>query len=82
MLGSDRGYTFTLPVGHINLRGGIFAFLADTPASNKAGGFKEGVSGARRKCCHCMANFENMQCQFMEEDFQLRSMDNHIKQLL
>ena len=37
MLGSDRGYTFSLTIGLINLRGGIFAFLADTPASNKAG---------------------------------------------
>lgn len=82
MLGSDVGYTFTLPVGCINLRGGILAFLADTPASNKAGGFKEGVGGARRKCRHCMAEFNDMQCLFMEEDFQLRSMDNHMQQLL
>lgn len=82
MLGSDRGYTFSLPIGLINLRGGIFAFLADTPASNKAGGFKEGVGGARRKCRHCMANFEEMQCLFMEEDFQLRSVDSHLQQLL
>ncbi|KAK2552221.1 hypothetical protein P5673_026746 [Acropora cervicornis] len=82
MLGSDRGYTFSLPIGHINLRGGIFAVLADTPASNKAGGFKEGVGGARRKCRHCMANFEDMQCLFMEEDFQLWNMDSHLHQLL
>ena len=82
ILGSDRGYTFSLPIGLINLRGGIFAFLADTPASNKAGGFKEGVGGARRKCRHCMAAFEDMQCLFMEEDFQLRSMENHMQQLL
>lgn len=56
--------------------------MADTPASNKAGGFKEGVGGARRKCRHCMAAFEDMQCLFMEEDFQLRSMENHMQQLL
>ena len=42
MLESDWGYTFSLPIGLINLRGGILAFLADTPASNKAGRFKEG----------------------------------------
>ena len=52
MLGSDKGCTFSLPIGHINLRGGIFAVLADTPASNKAAGFKEGVGGAKRKCRH------------------------------
>ena len=82
ILGSDRGYTFSLPIGNINLRGGILAFLADTPASNKAGGFKEGVGGARRKCRHCMAKYEDMQCLFMEEDFQLRNKDNHIQHLL
>ena len=82
MFGSDRGYTFSLPIGLVKLRGGIFAFLADTPVSNKARGFKEGVGGARRKFCHCMANFEEMQCLFVEENFQLRSKDCRLQQLL
>lgn len=82
LLGSDRGYSFSLPSGLINLRGGILAFLADTPASQKAGGFKEGVGGARRKCRHCMATFETMQCHFSEEDFEPRNADDHEQQLL
>lgn len=82
LLGSDRGYTFSLPCGLINLRGGVLAFLADTPASNKAGGFKEGVGGAKRKCRHCMANFEDMQVYFTEEDFYLRNIDEHKQHLL
>lgn len=82
LLGSDRGFTFSLPCGLINLRGGILAFLADTPASNKAGGFKEGVGGAKRKCRHCMATFEDMQCYFTEEDFHQRNIDEHEQHLL
>ena len=77
ILGSDRGYTFTLPFGHINLRGGILAFLADTPASNKARGFKEGVGGAQRKCRLCMATFDDMQNCFTEDEFQPRNLDEH-----
>lgn len=65
----------------MNLRGRILAFLADTLTSNRAGGFKERVEGARRKCRHCMAKYEDLQCLFMEEDFQIGTKDNHIRHL-
>lgn len=82
ILGSDQGYTFSLPNGLITLRGSILAFLADTPASNKTGGFKEGVDGARtgakRKGRHCMAILEDMQSFFEVEHFQLRDIDSHM----
>ena len=82
ILGSYKAYTFSLPnYGLINLRGGILAFLADTPASNKAGGFNEGVGGARRKSRHCMVNFQDMQSFFVEDAFQLRDIENHLQQL-
>ena len=79
MLGTDRGYTFSLPIGLVNLRGGIFAFLADTPVSNKAGGKvweeqEENVATAWQ-------TFEEMQCLFVEEDFQPRSTDSCLQQL-
>jgi len=45
------------------------------------GGYKEGVGGARRKCRHCMATFNQMQNHFVEEDFELRSKDTHDLQL-
>ena len=82
LLGRDDGYTFTITnIGQIALRGAVLAFLADTPASQSAGGFKEGVGGAKRKCRHCMATFETMQ-EFFEEDlFQLRDHDDHEEQL-
>lgn len=50
LLGRDDGYTFTVTsIGKIVLRGTVLAFLADTPFSQSAGGFKEGVGGAKRK---------------------------------
>ena len=82
LLGGDDGYTFSIRnVGQVALRGAVLAFLADTPASHAAGGFKEGVGGARRKCRHCMATFETIQKYFEEDLFQLRDQDDHKEQL-
>ena len=39
----------------------MLAFLGDTPAANIAGGFKEGVSQAARKCRYCMATDSQIQ---------------------
>ena len=38
-----------------DVEGTLVAFVGDTPAVNLAGGFKEGVGGAMRKCRHCLA---------------------------
>lgn len=60
-LGSDMGYDIRIKNGIVRLRGALLAVIADTPASNLLGGYKEGVGGARRKCRHCMADFEDIQ---------------------
>ena len=52
VLGTDRGYPFSVFGGQVLLRGAVLAFLADTPASNLGAGFKESVGVARRKCRH------------------------------
>ena len=44
-----------------DIKGILVAFLGDTPAVNKAGGFKEGVSFALRKCRHCLATNADIQ---------------------
>lgn len=80
-LGSNRGYPFRVWDGHVQLRGAALALLADTPASHLAGAFKEGVGGARKKCRHCMASFEDMNECFTEEEFSLRNKNNHEEQL-
>ena len=73
LLAKDNGHPFSVHGGTINLRGVILAVLADTPASQAAGGFKEFVEGARRKCRHCFADFESMQNNFNKEDFLTRN---------
>ena len=82
LLGRDDGYIFTIRnLGKVVFRGAVLAFLADTPASHAAGGFKEGVGGVRWKCRHCMANFETIQKYFEEDMFHLRDHDDHEEQL-
>lgn len=44
-----------------SFEGALVAFLGDTPAVNMAGGFKEGVGRAMRKCRHCMATNDQIQ---------------------
>jgi len=39
----------------------MLAFLGDTPAVNQVGGFKEGVSFAKRMCRHCNSTSKQMQ---------------------
>lgn len=77
-LGSEQGHPFSIIDGTLHLRGSL---LAVTPASQAMGGYKEGVGGARCKCRHCMANFDKMQNNFQEEDFEIRTTDQHEKQI-
>ena len=81
MLACDHGYPFQVAGGHLYLRGSILAVLADTPASQSLGGYKEGVGGAHCKCRHCVTDWETMQKYFLEEEFLLRDIDLHEQQL-
>jgi len=38
---------------------------------------EESVGGAKRKCCYCMTDFDEMQMKIVEEDFLLRSKELH-----
>ena len=42
----------------------LLALLAETPASQLSGGFKDSVGGAFRKCRLSIATFESMQERF------------------
>ena len=66
VLGSESGYPFEVAGGKVYLRGSVLAALADTPASQLLGEYKESVGGARRKCRHCMTDWESMQQFFFE----------------
>ena len=76
-----KGRSFQVFGGMLRIRGSLLALLADTPASNLGGGFKESVSGAFRKCRLCMATFDTMQELFTEEVFTLRSKEDHASHL-
>ena len=77
VLGGEQGYDFRIQKGNICLRGALLAVVADTPASNLLGAFKESVGGVKRKCRHCKADFQLMQTTFTEESFQPRSKELH-----
>lgn len=61
--------------GQNHFVGILVALLGDTPAINKAGGFKEGVSFAFRKCRHCLATENGIQTKVRYTD---RQADRHI----
>ena len=55
----EDGYTFLVSGERIQLKGSLLCMVGDTPAL--AGGFKEGVGFADKKCRHCMANNDQIQ---------------------
>ena len=59
--------------------GALVAFLADTQAAHKVGGFKGSVSFAHRICRTCMATRADTQCLFSEDRFKLRTPEQHEK---
>jgi len=59
--------------------GALLVVVADTPAANQIGGFKEGVGFASRKCRTCNCSADEMMQFFQECQFRLRSEDEHIE---
>ena len=57
------GWTFTLEDREYHFKGTLVAFVGDTPAVCLAGGYKEGVGMAMRKCRHCMATYNQIQAK-------------------
>ena len=53
--------TFTIKGNKQVFHGALLAFLGDTPAVCRVGGFKESVGFADRKCRHCMATDSQIQ---------------------
>lgn len=60
--------------------GALVAFLADTQAAHKVGGFKGSVSFARWICRTCMATRTDTQFLFTESQYELRTPEKHEKQ--
>lgn len=62
------------------IKGDLVAVVADTLGCHQMLGFKEGVGFAKYKCRHCMANENNIQEYFYEDNFTLRNVDIHLKE--
>lgn len=76
----ERGITICVNQNQYNVRGAILAFVEDTLAAHEFTGFKEGVGFAYQKCRECECTFEDMQTNFNEKDFILRSLDRYDQQ--
>lgn len=70
----NEGVEFGNDFVHIALT----SVVADTPAANYLGGFKEGVGWAKRKCRSCMGTYEEIQEKFFEEEFEMRELPKHL----
>ena len=76
------GINITVGSTQSKYHGALVAFLADTQAAHKVGGFKGSVSFANRICKSCMATRHDTQLLFTETLFVLRSPENHEEQCL
>ena len=74
------GITVTLGSTESTYYGALIAFLADTQAAHKVGGFKGSMSFAYRLCRSCMATRDDIQSLFTESFFDLRIPEQHEEQ--
>ena len=74
------GITVTTESNEIKYYGALVAFLADTQAAHKVGGFKGSAAFAHRICRSCMATRDEIQSLFYEQLFILRTPEQHEQQ--
>lgn len=75
---SKEGIDFNIHGEIVNFKLSLALIAADTLAANQISGFKEGIGFSYRKCRNCMAIFDSMNEDFMEENFTLRNKDSHL----
>ncbi|XP_071845762.1 uncharacterized protein [Apostichopus japonicus] len=59
-------------------KGALVALIADTPAANLMGGFKEGVGFANQPCRTCHVSRDELKQKLKVEQCQLRALPDHI----
>ena len=75
ILGSDMGYDFQVHNGIIRLRGALLAIVADTPASNMLGGFKESVGGQKENAVIAWVALKTYNQNLMKTIFNFEMMN-------
>ncbi|CAG5851037.1 unnamed protein product [Menidia menidia] len=66
--------------GEREIFGALVSICGDTLAQHELCGFKEGVGFAYSKCRQCECSFEDMQMYFDEDNFELRTLERHVRQ--
>ena len=66
--------------GERKIFGALVSICGDTLAQHELCGFKEGVGFAYSKCRQCECSFEDMQMYFDEDNFELRTLERHVRQ--
>lgn len=66
--------------GEREIFGALVSICGDTLAQHELCGFKEGVGFAYSKCRQCECSFEDMQMYFDEDNFELRTLEKHVRQ--
>ncbi|XP_029021786.1 uncharacterized protein LOC114864938 [Betta splendens] len=74
------GVTIQTEKGEREIFGALVSICGDTLAQHELCGFKEGVGFAYSKCRHCECSFEDMQMYFDEDNFELRTLERHVRQ--
>ena len=78
---SNQGLTVLINGIERHFKVGLLAFLADTLAAHALGGFKGSMSFAHRICRSCMATTDQIQSNYLESNFELRTVEKHQSQL-
>nr|XP_040046980.1 uncharacterized protein LOC120827889 [Gasterosteus aculeatus aculeatus] len=66
--------------GEREIFGALVSICGDTLAQHELCGFKEGVGFAYSKCRQCECSFEDMQMYFDENNFELSTLEKHVRQ--
>ena len=75
-----KGYKMEINGVEKVIHGKVLICAGDTLGQHYWGGYKEGVGVAFQKCRHCQCTFEQMQRDFLEEAFVLRTMETYSAQ--
>lgn len=78
---ANSGLTLSINGNDLLFKVGLLAFLADTLAAHALGGFEGSMSFSHRTCRSCTATSEQIQSNFIESNFELRTAAKHHNQV-
>lgn len=76
---SSTGLDFDINGERRNMKGGLIAVIADTPAANLLGGFKEGVGFAHKPCRTCHVSHDELPNKLTHSQCDIRTLNDHVQ---